>query len=97
MAQCKSSGFMPVDMPATSVPSALRALAGVGTNTLLASDSAIAPQNSMMTISITPSAAQVSSSVWRMRRHAQAAANSEMSHVQNMSDPWRPAHTPATW
>ena len=81
---------------AASDPSSAKYSAGVGTKTLLASESTIVAVNSATTISVTARAAEVRSSVWRMRRAAAAKAKVAMSQVQNRSEPWRPAQTPDT-
>ena len=95
MAQCMSNGFMPPILDA-SVPSALRYSAAVAINGLLDAEKTSVAVNSATTISVTPRAAHVSSSLAWRRRYAWAAANAEMSHVHNKSEPWRPAHTALT-
>ena len=97
MAQWSSSGFMPALTLSTSVPSALRCSAEVGMKGLLDSEKMSVAAKSATTISATAIAALERSSVTRRRRQATAPVKSAMSQVHSRSEPWRPAHTPATW
>ena len=95
MAQCMSSGFMPPIL-LTSVPSGLRYSAAVAMNGLLEAENTSVAVNRATTISVTPRAAHVRSSLARRRACAWAAPKAAMSHVQSSSEPWRPAHTALT-